>query len=840
MSGHQSTPERQDSGLSLFWKGCLATVLAVATTTGPVVAQSGADMNDATDGSDHGSGELWQPVAVITREDIETSGLTTLDELISDRGDYNNFGLRRPLWLGYQILLNGRYPIGSLDLVPLSAVDHIEVLSNSTAAMGDGVASPGTINVVLRGDHEGFEVAATGLLPQAGGGHTGQASLLWGSPMGEGHLVVGVDSLHRGQIPAAERDYSRPKWSEGGSFAGTTGVAIGGNTVIFADAGSKTQARSLGACLTEQGYTGPLNNPAGIEGTGCGFAWANIAWIDGPGEQINNKSLLTSLEHPLGDASSFYLDGRLAWGEHKHRYAPSVGQFTIENPSQELGNAVSGYTSGPLTVQHRFVGHGNRDWTTDLDEHDVTIGVQGELQNQLAWDLSLNLYQRHEREVGNTFVSEELAIKEINAGNYNLIDPLSTDPEHLEAIEKTSLSMSRNGVVDVTTVKALLQRPGFSLAGGDTQWTVGVEIDNQEAKNIVSHQDSSGDTYPLADVLGSGGISYQGERSSKSAFAEVQFPPRPDWTVLLAAQYDEHSDVDATHALTVASTWLSSELLSLHGSFRTGSNAPSLSDLNSEDAVSYPRVCDTTKPQGSLATCDTLQVKEILGSNPNLKPSDFSAWNLGAVADLGLLTLAADWFLVENSDLPARRSPQLIVDMEAQQGPSPLVKRTSGAITEISNPLVNSGESKLSGFSFSGHTAWDTDVVDTGLDIHWAYITENETKVAGVVQPGDFPHHRLHAKLGMDWGKLTTAWHTRFISGYDNVQGSGTFDPWLGHDLTVEFRDVFGMEGLALQAGVLNLTDSSPSVDSADPAVADVRLDSVRGRTFFLRTELSW
>ncbi len=56
----------------------------------------------------------------------------------------------------------------------------------------------------------------------------------------------------------------------------------------------------------------------------------------------------------------------------------------------------------------------------------------------------------------------------------------------------------------------------------------------------------------------------------------------------------------------------------------------------------------------------------------------------------------------------------------------------------------------------------------------------------------------------------------------------------------LEFRDVFDMEGLVLQAGVLNFTNRGPSVDSSNPTVADENLDSVRGRTFFLRSELSW
>lgn len=186
---------------------CLATVLAVATAMGPVVAQPSTDTNDTTDESDQAPGELWQPVSVITRKDIETSGVTTLDELLSDRAYYNSFGLHRPRWSqGYQVLVDGRYPAGPLNLLPLSAVERIEVLSNGTAAMDDGVAVAGAINILLRRDYEGFEVAALGGLPQASSGATGQASILWGGGVGRGHLVVGVDSVHKGEIPGADRD----------------------------------------------------------------------------------------------------------------------------------------------------------------------------------------------------------------------------------------------------------------------------------------------------------------------------------------------------------------------------------------------------------------------------------------------------------------------------------------------------------------------------------------------------------------------------------------------------------------------------------------------------------
>ncbi|WP_152535238.1 hypothetical protein [Candidatus Synechococcus spongiarum] len=190
--------------------------------------------------------------------------------------------------------------------------------------------------------------------------------------------MVGVDSVHKGQIPAADRDYSRSKWSPGGRFAETDGVSVGGNTVIFQDEGCPV-ARALGECPTSLGYTGSLQNPGGFNGEGCGFAYGNIVWNT---EQFKSKRVFVNLDYPLGDAASIYIDGRLAWADTAFRYAPSAGQFTIANPSAEL-LAAAGADAGPLIVNHRFPGHGNRDWKEDPNQHDVTVGFQGALKGNV-------------------------------------------------------------------------------------------------------------------------------------------------------------------------------------------------------------------------------------------------------------------------------------------------------------------------------------------------------------------------------------------------------------------------------------------------------------------------
>ena len=78
------------------------------------------------------------------------------------------------------------------------------------------------------------------------------------------------------------------------------------------------------------------------------------------------------------------------------------------------------------------------------------------------------------------------------------------------------------------------------------------------------------------------------------------------------------------------------------------------------------------------------------------------------------------------------------------------------------------------------------------------------------------------------------------ISGYSNVRGTGRYEGWAGHDVAVRWSDPFGIEGLGLTAGVLNLGDRGPPTNSADPDDQNLRLDNVLGRTLFPSARMSF
>ena len=196
--------------------------------------------------------------------------MTSVYDLLVDRSAYNSFGLYRPRVLGsaYVVfLINGRRipaPNDSyvLELLPISAIERIEILSGSAAALHSGEAIGGAVNIVLRRDYEGFEVQGGAERPSAAGGESEHGHAVWGGNVGGGHFVAGVEGFRRQEVRSADRDYSRSSWTAGGAFADTSGVSIGGNTLLIpAEAG--TIARPLGSC-EGHGYVGPSPIPEAL------------------------------------------------------------------------------------------------------------------------------------------------------------------------------------------------------------------------------------------------------------------------------------------------------------------------------------------------------------------------------------------------------------------------------------------------------------------------------------------------------------------------------------------------------------------------------------------------
>ena len=791
--------------------------------------------------------DVARPLAVIDRTDIELSGMKNVWDLLLSRKDYNDFGLHRPFVFGgdrVAVLVNGRRVSDStfdIEALPISAVERVEILSNSAAALHGGHAIGGAVNIMLKRKLEGVEVQTGADLPTGVGGDTGHGSALWGGSLGGGHVVIGVDVFQRQEVRDADRDYSRASWTPGGPFAAAGGVSVGGNTVFIPIDGGLV-ARPLGVC-DESVYTGVLTEPYGISGAGCGFAWAGTAWNL---ERYERQSLFLNLDQPLGEDVDMYVDARVARGNSAFRYAPSVGTFSFL-PSDALKQQLPQVPEidTPLRVAHRFLGHGNRDWRTDIEEYDLTLGVQGRISGGgIGYDAHLRYY-RHDTIVdGDTFVSESAIRGVIDERRYDLENPLSRDPVHLLAVRETGLRLIRDQVTDHKTARASFDGAAFTLSGGNVRWAAGAEVAYEDRRDVYDYLDIFNGSHDAGDVLGSGGNTFSGERRRWSAFTEVSMPLHGDWDLDLAGRRDDYNDVGATFSHQVASRYRLNEALAFRGSWSEGSKVPSLRALHTRAALDYPQICDTRSLTGGIEDCDEYQVERVSSGNPNLKPDKAESFSLGAVTSLGPFSLSVDGFRIGLSGAPAELSAQSIIDLEAE-GLLPsgaAVIREGDLAVRIVSPLVNSGETDVEGLDLRARVDWKADPTDMAIDVRWSRVTRYEKRVADEMQPGDYPRNRVHASFRASRYGITAKWSVHAVSGYWNERATGRYKAWMGHDITLRWSDAFGLMGIDLSAGILNAGDRGPSTDPTVPGSegADARLDSIRGRTIFMSARTSF
>ena len=804
--------------LSLF-----AFILAAALTNPAESGEAGTETTVASLISSAPPGKL-RPVTVIDREDIELSGMRNLWDLLQSREEFNYFGLHRPFNLGglrTGILISGRRISDSaydLDALPISAVERIEILSSSAVAIHGPQAISGTVNIVLRNAFEGVEAQVHGESPVGSGGEAGVASALWGGSVGAGHLTVGADVFSRNEVRSADRRYSRASWTPGGTFDDAFGVSVAGNTKITFTA-EGPNAEPLGPC-EGSAYTGPLSEPYGLPGAGCGFAYGNVEWT---WERRNRDTAFLMADYPVIQDVSIYLDARMADSDYTSRYmAPLPDRLPLP--------------SGNGFVLHRFVGHGDRVWRWTADEHDITLGVEGRFFDDIRYDAHLRSFLQDESMQAGTFVYEPAILEAIRTGTYNLADPLSDNAVHRAVVENTSVNRFVDNVTEHTIARVTLDGSHFDLGGRPVGWAAGTEFVRESREWLTTYVDGTGSVIEeQKDVIGSFGVSFEGERESLTQLLELSLPLHEIWDVGIAGRYSHHDDVGSTAAGQLETLFEFSDEFAVRGNWSMGDRAPYLGGLHTARVTSVPRIYDPD-------TGRRYQVEAINFGNPDLEPDRAESYGAGFVTKLGPVSASADWYWTKLSRLLTVVSAQDIVDYrEDHDGalpPGVSIFPEQGLILRIEKPILNDGETDISGVNVHAHTAWEWDWADFELDARWSHVQDYEERALDFVGPHDFARNRVHVTLSGTQDKITAQWHVYGTTGYR--WRIGRFGSWVGHDLTVRWRDPYGFDGTEIMGGILNVFEAEPSINPEIPEYPDDHLDSIRGRTFFVTLKKVW
>ncbi len=230
------------AGTGLRYRGVDGTLIVervpFAAGAGAAPATSTSDKDIIVTGTHVRGASPTSPLIVLTRKDIDRTGATAADELMrtlpqnsqsgvnkenslislpdidpTDHGSAINLrGLGQRATL---VLLDGRRlaPSGTggfvdVSMIPLSAIERVDVLTDGASAIYGSDAVGGVVNFVLRDHFNGFETTAQVGTTTGGGGTQAALSQAAGRSWSSGHALLAYEFRLEDEIRAGQRSFT--------------------------------------------------------------------------------------------------------------------------------------------------------------------------------------------------------------------------------------------------------------------------------------------------------------------------------------------------------------------------------------------------------------------------------------------------------------------------------------------------------------------------------------------------------------------------------------------------------------------------------------------------------
>ena len=653
--------------------------VAMSVVSAPASAQQTAQTRERIEvtGSNikRVEGETALPVTVISKEEIQNSGVQTAQDLL-DRMSSNQsfggfteqrgagstlvgftgaslrgFGSQRTL-----ILLNGKriapYALSNtanagvdLSAIPVTAIERIEILRDGASAVYGTDAIAGVINFILRKDFRGVEASATYLRTEHGGGNSKRYNASAGiGDLGRDryNIYFTADYLKQDSLKANAREISHSAYIPALGVDRTSGNAVPANiSQPGGFVGTRNPTIPLSGA-TASSCLPPFSFPTiQTANRTCRFDFAST--IDTIPE-FEKENYIAKATVQLGADHQAFVEGSYYKGKFEYRVSPTPVStaFTLTNmslpptspffPAAFIATLPGGRTDREVLVSYRTVELGPRSDEAKVSQSRVVAGLQGTFR---GWDYS-TAFNWNENKQTDTYVggyiSEGRFGPLLRSGVINPFVIQNTQSVHdqmaaTQILGEASSNKAKNVGWDGKISNEIMQLPAGPLA-----FAVGLDFRKEYLQLTNAPFLSSGDI-----IGGAGSIPSLPEVSRKvsAGFVEFNVPLLRNVEANIAARYDRYSDFGNTTNPKFTLRYTPTRELLLRAAYGTGFRAPTLYDLfqpelqtNTLGSYDDPRRCPTT--QSTLFDCN-LQFNARQGGNDKLQPEKSRQWYFGAV-----------------------------------------------------------------------------------------------------------------------------------------------------------------------------------------------------------------
>ncbi len=656
-----------------------------------------------------------QPIQTIDREYLDQTGYNSVSDVLREMSA-NSFGSGRETsgsvtggtasvslrGLGAQrtlILLNGRRLAkdgvdGTVDLnlIPMAAVERIDILKDSSAALYGSDAMGGVINVITKKDYSGGEVSIRYEMPEEEGGKRTTISGLYGFSTDKLNVTTSIQYRSNKEIYDKDRE-----WSNGGesTFSPTPNIivdtnATSGLTSEFTAAGTTCQSSEMdadGNCIFD--YTQYSTNLPQIE-------------------QVN---ILSNMRYEIDGMTEVHALLQATKKDTWYRYAP--GATTVQDfnvPAGTTVNTQNGQTLGPGTnidyARWRSLALGTRDTEMETTSYGGNVGITRYFGDTWEADFTMGT-QRIDRDTTSPdgYVLKDALKTAISNGTCNIFgDPSACSVDKYVPWQKTK---SRVDYYELRTNGEL-----FDLPAGP----VGMAVGGQHM--YESYSDGVDTESRALNVSGGGAYTAgSGTRHSSAVFTELAIPVMTGLDVQVAGRYDKYSDFGDTFNPKISVMYKPVSALLFRASAGTGFKAPTLTELYRESTQGSPSFVDEVKC-ANKGDCEAQQYQAYNGGNSGLKQEKSKNYSVGAVVQATKdFSFSLDYWHIKLENVVGVSYRGLTLAERngvnfnncgtngSGQAGSPyntcITRSGTGEILEIRTQLQNLSEQTLSGIDFS-------------------------------------------------------------------------------------------------------------------------------------------
>lgn len=571
------------------------------------------------------------PVRVIDQREIQRLGVQNTTQLIqrlpaihsaNELGGVNlvgkggnEAGAIHGYEAGTLVLINGRRiaPIAAqradtdrttvdLSLLPLRAIERIEILTDGASTTYGSEAIAGVINIITREHFNGLSLSAGTVNPEGPGGLGKNVGLSWGQGKlaQEGHaLQIHFEASERDALLARQRDYTDPR-------ARAYGTDANGQALTFLPRYSNYSYSSPGK--THKAVETAADCPTGYDFVpSMSLALSNPVYYGirrclASSYRNNNiyprqasQNLHGQFDKALSADHTLFTELTLQRAENTYTRIPFTNTL-IATPTDFYYYSPDVYQTGSvaqLQNRARFV-----------------VGSRGRWSD---WDYSLSALHSQ----NTTRQQEEGGYLSTTATQWSsLLTPYATElindpPTYSDGLKNALNSRIR---ADRLMRKAQIVQQSLNLQAskvvGETPWG-----DIQLGSTVFAQQQKlhiEGIAYPDQEPT------YRAKRTNMGASAELQIPAHERLELSGALRAEHYSDFGSVLTGKAGLKFALNERSYLRSSIGTGYRAPTLSQITPEA---------TWIQTGTIGAGQTLRSYAI--GNPDLQPEKSTQWSLG-------------------------------------------------------------------------------------------------------------------------------------------------------------------------------------------------------------------